>query len=143
MSAFVLRITMTFLFIILSSSVYAYDLSIVGVYRDTDCSISIKVHNLSDKRIPHKLFDNIRIKIYGEVVCRNRNTMDYKKSIKLDDFFMIPKYMSTVDTGLYINTEGNCKTNLKAELLYKDKMLTDEDLTNNIFSKNLTGPCSY
>jgi len=131
------------LIFITSYHLYAYDLAIIGIYRKTDCSISVKVKNLSDKRIPHYLFNDIIIKIYGEIDCRNKTSIDYKKTIKLNNFFMIPNYMSTIDTDIYIDTEGNCKTNIKAELFYKDKILDDEDLTNKLFSKHLTGPCSY
>jgi hypothetical protein len=143
LSVFGQRVILVLLFIVSTYHLYAYDLAIVGIYRRTDCSISIKVKNLSDKRIPHKLFNDITIKIYGEIVCRDKTSIDYKKTIKLNDFFMIPNYMSTIDTDLYVDTEENCKTNLKAELFYKDKIFNDDDLTNNFFSKHLTGPCRY
>jgi hypothetical protein len=143
LSAFSRHVILILLIFITSYHLYAYDLAIIGIYRKTDCSISVKVKNLSDKRIPHYLFNDIIIKIYGEIDCRNKTSIDYKKTIKLNNFFMIPNYMSTIDTDIYIDTEGNCKTNIKAELFYKDKILDDEDLTNKLFSKHLTGPCSY
>jgi hypothetical protein len=123
--------------------VHAYDLAIVGVYRDTDCRISVKVKNESEHRIPSSILSYITIKLYGKVTCEQKKPWLYENYIKLGNFFEMPKYLSTIATDLYIDTEGNCKTNFKAEFYYKDKPLNDDNLANNLFSKNITGPCDY
>jgi hypothetical protein len=138
-----MRLLFVLLFMIFSIQLYAYDLAIIGVYRGTNCQVSVKVKNISDNRIPGYILSGIRIRLYGEILCRYKEPLKYERFVDLNDFFKLPNYMSTIDTGLYINTEGNCKTNLKAELMDKGGALKDDNIANNVFSKNLTGPCGY
>ena len=137
------RLSFIFFVFIIVSPLFAYDLAIIGVYRGTDCRISVKAKNISEQRIPGYILSDITIKIYGKVKCKQKKTWIYEKFIKLNNFFKMPGYISTIDTDLYIDTEGNCKTNFKAEFYYKGKPLKDDNSLNNLFSKNITGPCNY
>lgn len=139
----IVRLSVILLFITVVSPLCAYDLAIIGVYRGTDCRISVKVKNMSEQRIPGYILSEVTIKLYGKVRCEQKKSWIYEKFVKLNNFFKIPNYMSTIDTDLYVDTEGNCKTNFIVELYYKGKPLKDDNLGNNLFSKNITGPCNY
>lgn len=138
-----MRVPSILFFVIISVQLYAYDLAIVGVYRGRNCQVSVKVKNMSDNRIPGSILSGITIRLYGEVHCRYKEPLKYEKFLRMNNFFKLPKYMSTIDTDLYIYTEGNCKTDLKAEFMEKGEALKDDNIANNAFSKNLTGPCEY
>jgi hypothetical protein len=130
------------LFIAITSA-RAFDIGIINIYRDSICKIHVKVKNKSTEKIPERIISNIKIKIHGNVNCKHKKTWFYEKFIHLNNFFVLPQYQAILNTNLRINTKGNCKSNLNAEIYYMNNQLDDDDLTNNVFSKNITGPCTY
>jgi hypothetical protein len=120
-----------------------FDIELMGIFRDSDCAISVKVKNNSSKRITSQMLDNTKIQIKGTIRCKSGENYPYSRIISLPDFLKLPGRIQIIKTDLSIDTKGGCFTELRSELVYQGQTLDDDYTGNNSILKDFSGPCEY
>ncbi|MDY6821187.1 MAG: hypothetical protein SVN78_06165 [Deferribacterota bacterium] len=130
-----------FILLIKTSKNSAFDLKVSNILRDERCAISIKVENSGKDRIDSRLIRAMSLKVTGQLRCDNKIREEFKKFLVLPNFLVIPDYETTIRTGLSIDTSNGCKANIIAEIYKDDTPLVDDNLINNLYYRDFSGPC--